>query len=122
MARSHDFGRGCEDLAASALIDRGWSILARNYRLGHKEIDLIARRGDVVAFVEVKGRSSSRFGHPVEAIGTTKRREILHVARAWILRHGRAADEYRFDAISVLQGASGTAMIEHFEDAWRPGE
>lgn len=122
MARSHQFGRGCEDLAARTLEDAGWSVLARNYRLGHKEIDLIARRGRLVAFVEVKGRSSSRFGHPVEAISAAKRREILRVARDWILRHGTPADEYRFDAIGVLWRRSGPPAVEHFEDAWRPGE
>ena len=122
MARSHDFGRGCEDLAARCLTDRGWSIVARNYRSGHKEIDLIARRGCMVAFIEVKGRSSTRFGHPVEAIGASKRREILHVARTWISRHGQAGDEYRFDAVAVLRDPTGPARVEHFEDAWRPGE
>jgi putative endonuclease len=121
MARSHDFGRGCETLAAEELSRRGWSVVARNFRLGHKEIDLIVRRGRLVAFVEVKGRNGTDFGHPLDAIGHAKQREIERVARDWVRRHGQPGDEYRFDAVSVLRQPSGTALVEHFEDAWRPG-
>ena len=51
MARSHEFGRQCESLAAQYLERLGWRILERNYRAGHREIDLIAQRGDCIAFV-----------------------------------------------------------------------
>ena len=80
---------------------------------------MVARRGDLVAFVEVKTRAGLGYGHPLEAIRWKKRREIQQVAAAWIDRHGRPTDEYRFDAVSVLVGGGGPPRIEHVEDAWR---
>lgn len=94
-------------------------MLGRNYRMGHKEIDLVARRGEVVAFVEVKTRAGYGFGHPLESITWKKRREIAQVAAAWIERHGLPGDVYRFDAVAVLLPAGGSPLIEHVEDAWR---
>lgn len=119
MADSHDFGRWGEDLAARHLAAHGWTILQRNWRLGHKEIDLVAGRRGIVAFVEVKSRSGAAFGHPLEAITRAKRREIERVARAWVARHGRADAVYRFDAIAVVRDGAGPPRIEHLEDAWR---
>lgn len=118
MARSHEFGQVCEDLAAAALAARGWSIVARNFRYGHKEIDLIARRGATVAFIEVKGRSRTDFGHPLECIGSGKRRDVEAAARWWIVRHGRADDSYRFDAVAVTLHSGGAPVVEHVENAW----
>jgi putative endonuclease len=120
MTRAHELGRAAETWAARALEAGGWCILARNYRFGHSEIDLIARRGRTVAFVEVKARSGREFGHPLEAIGWAKRKEIERVARSWIARHGTASDCYRFDAVAVTRQPDGTPAVEHIEDAWRP--
>lgn len=119
MAKSHDLGRQGEALAAALLQERGWVVLARNFRLGHKEIDLVVRRGRLVAFVEVKTRAGLGYGHPLEAITPGKRAEIALVASAWVARHGQARDLYRFDAIAVLWHDHAPPTIEHLEDAWR---
>ncbi len=119
MADSHDFGRWGEDLAARHLAAHGWTILQRNWRLGHKEIDLVASRRGIVAFVEVKSRSGAGFGHPLDAITPTKRREIERVARAWVARLGHLGATYRFDAIAVVRDGTGPPRIEHLKDAWR---
>jgi putative endonuclease len=108
-----------EALAATFLTGRGWTILHRQFRIGHREIDLVARRGEVVAFVEVKARAGGGHGHPLEAITWRKRREIQRVALAWIERHGAPGDVFRFDAVAVFLPAGGDARIEHVEDAWR---
>jgi putative endonuclease len=108
-----------EELAARHLQAKGWVILGRNFRMGRKEIDLVARRGEVVAFVEVKTRSGLGYGHPLEAITWKKRREIQQVAAAWIDRFGRPDDTYRFDAVAVVVHAGGPPAFEHVEDAWR---
>ncbi|MGD8277753.1 MAG: YraN family protein [Gemmatimonadota bacterium] len=121
MARSHRFGIRCEQLAARHLIDGGWQVLHRNYRFGHREIDLIARHGDVVAFVEVKGRTGPAYGHPLVAVTARKQREIERVARQWIARYGRSGEVYRFDAIAVRLDASGAPVVDHVPDAWRLG-
>jgi putative endonuclease len=107
-----------EALAARLLERAGWTILLRNFRMGRKEIDLVARRGEVVAFVEVKTRAGSGYGHPLEAITWKKRREIHQVALAWIDRFGRPGDTYRFDAVAV-QVSGSHESIDHVEDAWR---
>lgn len=107
-----------ERLAAEYLERAGWTILARNYRLGHREVDLVAQRGEVVAFVEVKTRAGLGYGHPLEAITARKRREIQQVAQAWVNAHGREGDTYRYDAIAVLIIDGAAPEIEHIEDAW----
>ncbi len=119
MAAPQDFGRAGEAMAAAALEAAGWRILDRNFRFGHREIDLVARKGRTVAFVEVKSRAAGSRGHPLEAITAAKRREIERVARFWIARHGRRWHHYRFDAVAVIRPARGPARIEHLADAWR---
>lgn len=121
MADSHDFGRAAERLAALAISRRGWRILDRNWRAGHRELDLVARRGAIVAFIEVKARSGNEFGHPFTAITAAKRRELHAAARLWVERFGRHGDVYRFDAIAVTTTPAGNTLVEHLPDAWRPG-
>lgn len=120
MTTAQELGRRGEALVASLLEERGWQILHRNYRFGHKEIDLIARRAQIVAFVEVKTRAGSMFGDPLEAVHALKRREIEKVARVWIVRHGGAEDLYRFDAAAVLWPSGGPPRVRYVKDAWRP--
>ena len=120
MTRAHDLGRHGERAAAHHLEANGWTVLERGYRLGHKEIDLVVRKGEVVAFVEVKTRAGVAYGHPLEAITRAKRGEIATVARSWVARHGRPGDVYRFDAVAVLwPDPMAEPQVEHVEDAWR---
>jgi putative endonuclease len=115
MAAHNDFGRAAEDAAADLLRSAGWTILDRNWRFHRREVDLIARRGSTVAFVEVRARRTARFGHPLETIGWRKRLDLEAAAMAWLARHGRPRDVYRFDAVVVVAGRPA----EHVEDAWR---
>jgi putative endonuclease len=108
-----------EELAARLLERTGWAVTHRNFRMGRKEIDLVARRGEVVAFVEVKTRAGPGYGHPLEAITWKKRREIQQVAAAWIDRFGAPDDVYRFDAVAVTVLPGRAPLVEHVEDAWR---
>lgn len=117
-----DLGPLGESLAARYLEETGYRIIARNYRLGHREIDLIVGREDLVAFVEVKTRSGPGYGHPLQAITLRKRQEIERVARSWVQRHGHRALQYRFDAVGVELRADGSAAIEHVPGAWWMGE
>jgi putative endonuclease len=108
-----------ERAAIRFLEARGWRIMDHRFRMGRLEIDLVARRDGVVAFVEVKTRRGDAFGSPLEAVRWAKRREISRVASAWVDRHGRTGDLYRFDVIGVTSSACRT-RIEHVEDAFRP--
>lgn len=122
MADHNAFGSAAEELAAQRLQRDGWIILHRNWRFRHKEIDLIASRQDVIAFVEVRARRSTGHGHPIETIGWRKRREIETAARAWLVRYGRPGHSYRFDVITVLDPSGRgvpPAVTDHVPDAWR---
>lgn len=119
----HELGRRGEELAARYLEDRGWRILARNYRAGPKEVDLVVRRGGVLAFVEVKTRRGRAFGHPLDSITWKKRMEVTAGARGWLREHPPPPDTIRrFDAVAVDVEPGGTVRFEHVKDAWRPGE
>jgi len=118
----HALGRRGEDAAARYLEDHGWVILARNYRFGRREVDLVIRRTGILAFVEVKTRAGDGFGSPEAAITPLKRREIEAVAAQYLTRFPPGEVDIRFDAVSVrrLRGRSAL-IVEHLEDAWRPG-
>ncbi len=115
-------GRWGEDRAARYLRHHGWTILARNYRCGRREVDIVASREGLVAFVEVKTRAGQGFGRPQDAITRLKRREIEAVATQFLARYTLPDVEVRFDAVAiVLDRGLRTVRIQHVEDAWRPG-
>ena len=116
-AARQDLGLSGERIAARWLLRHGWSIVAHRFRSGHRDLDLVARRDDVVAFVEVKARRGAAFGDPVEAVGWRKRRELVRSAWVWIDRHGHAGEAYRFDVVGVLLTSRG-ARIRHVEHAF----
>lgn len=93
-----------EQLAASWYERQGFTVLARNWRCRHGEIDLIARRGDLVVFAEVKARSSLRFGVPAEAVTPRKQQRLRVLAGRWLAEHHPGRVEVRFDVVSVLAG------------------
>jgi len=103
-----------EDAVVAWYEHRGYRIVDRNWRCRDGELDLVARRGDVVVFCEVKTRSSSAFGAPVEAVTWRKQRRLRQLARLWLMtRAGDAPAGLRFDVASVLAG-----QIEIVEDAF----
>jgi len=112
----HQRGLDGEEQAIRYLQARGWEVVAHRFRVGRIELDLVARRGRLVAFVEVKARRGAAFGSPFEAVTGAKRREIVKAARVWMDRHGREGDVYRFDCIGIVDN-----KLEHVEDAFRPG-
>jgi putative endonuclease len=120
MSQAHEIGRDAEAIAARSLTRRGWQIEHRNWRAGHRELDLVARKGAVVAFVEVRARSRRSPVSPLGSITGAKRRDVRIAAESWIRRHGRPGEVYRFDAIAVIRDpAADCATVEHIGDAWR---
>jgi putative endonuclease len=109
-------GLAGEEQAIRYLLSRGWTLVAHRFRVGRAEVDLIVRRGDLVAFVEVKTRRGDAFGSPFAAVTGLKRRELVKVARVWVDRFGRPSDIYRFDCVGVVDG-----RLDHLEDAFKPG-
>ena len=115
---THDAGRRYEALAGAFLELHGWTVLQTNVRFRRKEVDLIVRRGRTVAFVEVKGRRTGRFGDPLESITWSKRREIETVARWWIERSARPDDRFEFHAVAVYDDTASECRIRHVPSAW----
>lgn len=116
---THARGQRYETAAADYLVRAGYRVLARNFRIGRNEIDLVVELDGTVAFVEVKGRCGRGFGHPLDAITRVKRRDIARVARGWIRAHGGGWMEFRYDAVAVFEGSRGELKVEHTLDAWR---
>ena len=108
-----------EHVALAYLVSQGWELEEHRFRLGRHDIDLIMRRGNTVAFVEVKTRRSSVCGTGAEAVGRRKQRDIGRVAELWCLRFGRPNDSYRFDLVEVVEHPGRPASVEHIPDAWR---
>jgi len=106
-----------ERIAARWLVRRGWTIVAHRFRSGHRDLDLVARRERLVAFVEVKARRGRAFGDPAAAVGWRKRRELTRSAQIWLERHGRPGTAYRFDVVAVLVGRD-RVRVRHLEDAF----
>jgi putative endonuclease len=109
-------GRRGEDLAHRYLRDRGFIIVARNYRLssGDGEADLIAWDGETLVFVEVKSRKTAAFGPPERAIGEEKRKHLLRIAREYSRKTGTEWNRIRFDVVSVVM--SKPPRIELYRD------
>lgn len=101
------------------LVSAGWQIVAHRFRAAGHEVDIIASRGNLTAFVEVKTRHTRSAGAPAEAIGWRKRRAIERVAEVWRLRHGAAGQCYRFDVVGIVMARGAAPLVEHIEDAWR---
>ena len=100
MARHNDMGKEGEALAAAYLTDRGYTILHRNWRYSHYEIDLIALKENILHFVEVKCRSSQRFGLPEAGVTKKKFQNLLQAADEFLFQH----PEYRhvqYDILSI---------------------
>jgi putative endonuclease len=110
-------GRAGEAVAARWLQRRGWRIVGERFRSGHRDLDLIAVREGTVAFVEVKTRTGTAFGDPVEAVSWRKRRELIRSAMVWMDRFGPPGASYRFDVVAVVI-VGRDARIRHVENAF----
>ena len=111
-------GRFGEDVAAAHLIDAGLTVLERNWRCADGELDLVARDGSTVVFVEVKTRSSAAFGDPSEAVTYGKAMRIHRLAARWLREHpAQGAEEMRFDIVSVLR-LPDAVRVEHLRGAF----
>jgi putative endonuclease len=106
-----------ERIATRWLRLQGWDLVAHRFRSGHRDVDLIMRRGNVVAFVEVKARRSDGFGSPVEAVHVRKQRELGRSARVWVDRFGSPQLSYQFDVFGVLISGS-RVRVRHISNAF----
>lgn len=117
MARHNETGKIGEELAVQFLQTKAYQILEQNWRYSRAEIDIIAKDGDVLVFIEVKTRSTDAFGKP-EAFVTPKKKQFLQTAANVYMEEIGHDWEIRFDIISILLHPTRPAEVTHFEDAF----
>ena len=110
-------GKIGEDLACRELERRGYAIVARRYRRRRGELDIVARDGPTLVFVEVKARESCDFGEAAEAVTWLKRRRISQLAVEYMTQHRIANCPCRFDVVSIHLEA-GTPVVEVYQNAF----
>ncbi len=111
-------GRLGEDLACRELRRRGYAILARRFRTRYGEIDVIARDGPTLVFVEVKTRRTAAFGGPTAAVNAAKQRRLVNMARSYLIGLGGPAPPCRFDVVGVTAGPGRPPILEVVRDAF----
>lgn len=121
MTRTQQLGHDGEEVAAAHVVRLGWRVLARNWRPAERavrgELDLVAVDGDVTVFCEVKTRSGTGAGDPLEAVTPAKVRQLRRLAHAWLTEHDRPYGTVRFDVIAVHWPPSALApAVEHRRD------
>jgi len=115
MAAKDALGRRGEAIAARHLLASGMVIVDRNWRCPQGELDLVARDGRQLVFVEVKTRAGLGFGHPLESITPRKLARLRRLAAAWCEAHPGDHDRIRIDAVAVIVPRGGAATVDHLE-------
>lgn len=113
MSAKDDLGRDGERVAAEYLERAGLRILDRNWRCPDGELDIVAVERRVLVVCEVKTRSGTQFGTPLEAITRNKRTRLRRLAARWLVAHGVLFDEVRIDVIGIIKDKTGEYEIEH---------
>lgn len=110
-------GRSGEDIAAAYLERQGWIIVERNYQHRSGEIDIIARDGETLVFVEVRTRQDEDYGHPLESVVVAKQHQVSVGALHYLSRNNLLERDIRFDVVGILAG-SGDPEISHVTGAF----
>jgi putative endonuclease len=112
-------GRLGESLALEFLMGQRYTIVEKNYRKRYGEVDIIARDGDTLVFIEVKTRRSTIFGTPFEAVDARKQRQLSRVALEYLQNRRVSETPARFDVIAVqLDGDNQPVVIDHMKNAF----
>ncbi len=121
MAEHNELGKWGEDEAAHFLENKGYSILERDWKMGKRDLDIVAMSENhaTLVFIEVKTRKNDEFQEPEEAVDTLKMRNLAIAANAYV-KLMNIDTEIRFDIVSVIGGKGNIFRIEHIEDAFNP--
>ena len=116
MAEHNELGKKGEQLAIDFLIKSDYKILEKNYRYLKAEVDIIAQKGEILAAIEVKTRTSAYFGNPEEFVNPKKIKLLISAIDHYVVERDLDV-EVRFDIIAIIQNKKET-KIEHLEDAF----
>ncbi len=115
---SRSLGLRGEEIAANYLRKNKFDIIERGFRLFRGEIDIIARDGDTLVFVEVKARADETFGRPEDSVTPAKQRQIRRIATGYLVERRLGDIPCRFDVVSILFNDDGSHRLVHFRDAF----
>ncbi len=118
MINKRLLGRSGEDCALHYLKEKGYLILEKNFRTRLGEIDIIAKDNRTICFIEVKTRTSSRFGHPLEAITLSKQAKIVRLAMVYLKIKGLNNLPVRFDVVTIMKLAEGHLQVHLLKNAF----
>lgn len=116
MDRRKQTGRQGEDIAAAFLLGKGYRLLDRNWSCPAGELDIVARQGDCLVFVEVRTRAGARFGAPEESITPAKQARLVALAQAYLQQTGAPSLSWRIDVVAVRL-ERGEVTVNHIENA-----
>lgn len=111
-------GRRAEALVEAHLVAKGYEIVARNCRVGRLELDIIARRGSLLAIVEVRSRSNPKWGSPALSVTKAKRRRIVDAAMRWIKDNRPGTRQLRFDVAAVTFHPDRDPDLKYYDRAF----
>ena len=115
MKHNQRIGKWGEQAAAEFLLERGYVIVAQNFRTPYGEIDVIARQGNITIFVEVKTRTSNKMGLPEESINLRKRQHMISAAEYYAAES--EIDHWQIDVLSIEGKPGSEPVITYFENA-----
>lgn len=116
MAAHNELGKKGEDLAVEYLLKKGYKIVARNFTFQKAEVDIIARKDNILAIIEVKTRSTPDFGDPQEFVKNRQIHRLVTAVDHFVNDHDMDV-EVRFDIVAIIKNNSGM-RLEHLEDAF----
>jgi putative endonuclease len=111
-------GKSGEEIACRELRRRGYEILTRRFRTRLGELDIVARDGATIVFIEVKTRSNAHYGTPTEAITALKQRRVWLMASDYLQRQGLHDRPCRFDVVAISIDAEGRRLVEVLRGAF----
>lgn len=112
-----EFGYAGEEYAASYLIDKGYRILENNASSRWGEIDIIAQKGEIIVFIEVKSRRSTKQGRPYEAVTYGKIKKLQRSMQYYIMSNGLEKRKFQLDVVGIVFGESGHVLeCRHYEN------
>lgn len=119
MAAHNELGKWGEDKAAEYLERKGFRIIERDWRIGHRDLDIVAIDSDMLVFVEVRTRRNNTFVEPEQTIDLKKMRSLKYAATAYLKMH-RTDFDIRFDIVTVVGTNNDNCVINHIEEAFNP--
>jgi putative endonuclease len=115
---SYELGKRGEEAAEKYLLQHGYQLLEKNYHSQQGEIDIIARDGNFLVFVEVKSYSFRSYGTPVGAVGKSKKQSIIHAAETYLYKKNIKNTYCRFDVLTIYRRLDGSRAIELYKNAF----